>query len=288
MKSIPEGEGETLQDTLQTARRVAAEAAMAAGRLARERFFGGWTRREKGNRGDWVTDVDLKADHLIVDRIRQHFPDHQVRSEEQGTVGPESDWLWYVDPLDGTNNYAMGLPVYGVSITLLHRRQPVLGVIYDSPLDRLYIAEKGKGAQCGEASLQLNKGDSLAKMTVGWIQGHQVGNDPAAGILRQLMDRKFKRVLRLWAPSLLWCMLARGDLDGIILYNSEGEDLYAGLLMAKEAGAAVVDYQGNPFTVMNPEPYLIACHPDYMEEFLALVSEGREGDAGDVCTEGEG
>lgn len=288
MKSILEREGETLQDTLRMARRVAAEAAAAAGSLARERFFGGWIRREKGDRGDWVTDVDLEADHLIVDRIRQHFPDHQVRSEEQGITGGESDWLWYVDPLDGTNNYAMGLPVYGVSITLLYRRQPVLGVIHDSQLDRLYIAEKGKRAQCEGISLHVKGGFPSSKMTVGWIQGYQVGNDPAAEILRQLMDRKFKRVLRLWAPSLLWCMLAREDLDGIILYNSEGEDLYAGLLMAKEAGAAVVDYQGNPFTVMNPEPYLIACHPDHMEEFLALVSEGREGDAEDVCTEGEG
>lgn len=108
-------------------------------------------------------------------------------------------------------------------------------------------------------------------MTVGWIQGHQVQKDVKAMFLKYKMDMEFKRVLRLWAPSLLWCMLARGDLDGIVLYNSEGDDLYSGLLVAKEAGAVIVDFNGADFQGMNPEPYIIACHPEHKHFFIELV-----------------
>jgi myo-inositol-1(or 4)-monophosphatase len=69
-------------------------------------------------------------------------------------------------------------------------------------------------------------------------------------------------------------MLAKGDLDGIILYNSEGDDLYSGILMVKEAGGVVIDFEGNPFTGMNEEPYLIACHPDNKEYFLSMINKG--------------
>ncbi|SFI04115.1 Inositol monophosphatase family protein [Bacillus sp. 71mf] len=81
-------------------------------------------------------------------------------------------------------------------------------------------------------------------------------------------------MMRLWAPTLQWCMLAKGDIDGIILYNSEGDDLYSGILMVKEAGGIVVDFKGNDFTGMNKEPYLIACHPDNKNYLLNMVSEG--------------
>ena len=74
--------------------------------------------------------------------------------------------------------------------------------------------------------------------------------------------------------STQWCMLAKGDIDGIVLYNSEGDDLYSGILMVKEAGGIVIDFDGNPFTGMKEEPYLIACHPDNKEELLQIVREG--------------
>lgn len=99
-------------------------------------------------------------------------------------------------------------------------------------------------------------------------------NDNRAVKLRQFIDISFKRMMRLWAPTLQWCMLAKGDIDGIILFNSEGDDLYSGLLMVKEAGGIVIDFDGNPFTGMNAEPYIIACHPDHKQALLSIVREG--------------
>jgi len=165
--------------------------------------------------------------------------------------------------------------MYGVCITLMHRDVPVLGVIYDSHLERCYVARRGAGATCDGSPLAVSagRGGVLRKLTIGWIQGHHVQKDPVAMKLKQSLDEHCKRVLRLWAPSLLWCMLARGDLDGIVLYNSEGDDLYAGVLMAMEAGALVIGFDGQPFAGALSEPYLIACHPDLKDQFLRLVHD---------------
>lgn len=266
--------GERMEQVLKISRTLAVDAAIAAGKIAKEKFNSGIAITEKDVYGDVVTEADISAEKEILARIRAQFPEHQIRSEETGWSGVAGDWLWLVDPLDGTNNYAVGLPVFGVAITLIYRREPVLGVIYDSVLEQVYIAEKGKGATCEGRALHVGSRNEVGKMTLGWIQGHQVQKADPAMKLKHHLDYVCKRVLRLWAPSLLWCMLARGDLDGIVLYDSEGDDLYAGILMAKEAGAVLMDFDGNPFVGMNPEPYIIACHPDHRKTFLAMVKEG--------------
>lgn len=264
-----------MNDILQTARVIAIDAAMQAGKLAKDYFHREKEITEKDEYGDLVTIVDQLAEEIILKAILATFPDHQIRSEETGWSGVEGDWLWLVDPLDGTNNYAIGLPVYGVSITLIYKKEPVLGVIYESHLDKLYVAEKGKGATCSGQPLAVKKGSAPRRMTVAWVQGHQVQKEPTAMRLKHALDAEFKRALRLWAPSIQWCMLARGDLDGIVLYNSEGDDLYSGILMAKEAGAVVMNFEGEDFVGMSPEPYIIACHPDHKEQFLEIVKRGR-------------
>lgn len=262
-----------IQEVLNPAKEIAIRACKEAGGLAKNYFFKEKEITEKGEHGDLVTLVDHLAEQIILHHIQSAFPDHQIRSEETGWTGSEGEWLWLVDPLDGTNNYAVGLPVYGVSVTLIHNKIPMLGVIYESHLDRLYVAEKGKGVTCNEVPLHLPESSktALSKMNAGWIQGHHVQKEKKAMALKWRLDEQCRRVLRLWAPTLQWCMLARGDLDGIVLYNSEGDDLYSGLLVAREAGAVIVDFDGNEFNGMKNEPYLIACAPGQLEKWLELV-----------------
>lgn len=262
-----------MQAILAQAKEVATLAAIAAGRLAKERFDGAFSITEKDEHGDLVTEVDRLAEDVILARIRESFPDHQIRSEETGWSGVEGDYLWLVDPLDGTNNYAIGLPLYAVAITLLYQKEAVLGVIYDSVQEKLYVAERGKGATCNGQPLRI-KSQKRGKLTVGWIQGHGVQKEQRAMRLKHHLDLVSKRVLRVWAPTLVWCMMARGDLDGVVLYNSEGDDLYAGLLLLQEAGGAVITFAGEPFVGMSAEPYLIGCHPERKEELLVVVKAG--------------
>lgn len=233
------------------AREVAVNAATKAGELARERFGGKLTIQHKDDRGDLVTEVDVQADRLIVEDILAVFPSHRIYSEEAGEGGAASDWVWHVDPLDGTNNFALGMPLYGVCISLSYQGQIVLGVIRDSAVGLNYVAVKDEGAWQEDVKLEAKPKGPLAKSTISWIQGHGVGKDDHKAVgLRHHLEHSVKRVLRMWAPSLTWAMLARGDLHGVVLYNSEGEDLYAGLLLAEEAGVKVTDFEGNPVAML--------------------------------------
>ncbi|WP_010274602.1 inositol monophosphatase family protein [Paenibacillus senegalensis] len=264
-----------MQIILESAKEMAIQACKEAGKLAKDYFFREKEITEKDEHGDLVTLVDHLANEIILHKIQTKFPDHQIRSEETGWSGNEGEWLWLVDPLDGTNNYAAGLPVYGVSLTLIHNQIPVLGVIYESHLEKLYVAEKGKGVTCDGEPLQIPESSktALRKMNAGWIQGHQIQKERKAMALKWRLDEQCRRVFRLWAPSIQWCMLARGDLDGIVLYNSEGDDLYAGLLVAREAGAVIMDFDGNEFHGMSSEPYIIACAPEHRQQWLELVQQ---------------
>ena len=141
-----------MEEVLHRACGIAVEAARFAGTLIRERFGGPFRAWEKGDFGDVVTEVDEQAEQEIIRRIRRHFPDHGIPGGD-GRSGKDGDWLWMVDPLDEANHFAIGLPLCAVSITLLHRDEPVLGVICDAHLDQIYVARKGKGAFCGDRRL---------------------------------------------------------------------------------------------------------------------------------------
>ncbi|MFX3633639.1 MAG: inositol monophosphatase [Candidatus Pristimantibacillus sp.] len=253
---------------------VAIEAVLEAGKLAKERFDLLEQIEEKDSFGDVVTEVDYLMEAIILNKIQEQFPNHQIHSEEAGDNGMNSEWLWMIDPLDGTNNYAIGLPIFSTSITLMYDRKPVLGVIYEPMTDRLYRAALRESAYCNDKPILVKKKDDIRKANIGWVQGHKVQKEDRAMRLRHYLESNVKRLMRLWAPTIQWNMLAKGDIDGIIVYNSEGDDLYSGILMVREAGGVVVDFQGNDFNEMCEEPYLIACHPDYKTYFLNLVNEG--------------
>ncbi|KIL51137.1 inositol monophosphatase family protein [Jeotgalibacillus campisalis] len=259
------------------AKKVAEQAVREAGASIKSLFDQAIQIHEKDEFGDLVTEADFLAEKIIVEKIGKVFPDHQIHSEEAGDNGLESDWLWQIDPLDGTNNFAMGFPVFSASVALLYKREPVLGVTYEPMADRLYTAVLGEGTLCNEKRIEMNRKPDMSRLTVAWIQGHQVQNEEKAVKLRHYIDVTCKRMIRLWAPTLQWAMLAKGDIDGIVLYNSEGDDLYGGLLMVKEAGGIIFDFSGKEFQGMNSEPYLIACHPEQKEAFLKLVQDGLRG-----------
>lgn len=259
---------------LEQAKRVAADLAREAGALARQAFLADKRIDLKGDCGDVVTEIDRQAERLIADGLHRAFPDHGIFGEEFGWLGNrESEWLWLIDPLDGTNNYVIGLPAYAVSITAVYQGEVQLGVVYDSNLDLLYIAEREKGVTVNGRPLRMRP-PQMKHLTLAWVQGHQVQKDPVAIRLRWHLEQHSKRVLCLWAPTLIWCMLARGDLDGIVSYRSGGVDLYAGLLVAKEAGACVMDFCGQPVVGIEEAPCIIACHPERREEMLRLVRQG--------------
>src|SRR5690606_8528544 len=168
------------KDMIQAAKELSIQAVLKAGQVLKDHFDKEFQQQEKDHFGDVVTNVDLLAEQIILEEKNKIFPEHQLNSEESGNNGKESDWLWMVDPLDGTNNFTIGLPVIASSITLMYRQQPVLGVIYEPLVNRLYISSRDEGAFCNDQPMRVKSMDNIQKTTIGWIQGHKVQNDRKA------------------------------------------------------------------------------------------------------------
>ena len=192
---------------------VAVAAAEEAGAMLRSRFRQAHTVDRKGEDGDVVTDLDLASEKLILARLQTHFPHDRILSEEAGLFDAVGRRTWLVDPLDGSNNVAIGLPAYAVGIGLCVEGSPVVGVVHEPVTGSTWRAALGQGARCGAQKLagparQVHRSGPV----VAWTQGHAVSrSDPTARALRHTLELRSRRVLQLWAPLLGWSMLARGD-----------------------------------------------------------------------------
>ncbi len=264
---------------LDLACRVAVDAAEAAGALLRAGTRRAVDSRVKDSTGDVVTDLDLAAEQMIVGRIRTAFPAHRIIAEESGLLDAgDHACTWLVDPLDGTNNVAIGLPAFVVGIALCVGNLPVLGVVHDPVAQQTWSAVRHGGA-LGPGGRRLRPPFRPAPYgpVLAWTQGHGVARDDGtATALKLVLQSTARRVLQMWAPLLSWVMLARGDIDGIIGYQAEAIDLHAGSLIAIEAGIAVCGLDGNPFDeridLPDQDRSFIAGHRDNVERLVGLVA----------------
>ncbi|MCF6474796.1 inositol monophosphatase [Nonomuraea sp. MG754425] len=263
---------------LDLARTVAVDAAEAAGALLLEGARGALGTRAKGAAGDVVTDLDLASEKLLLERILTAFPSHAVIAEESGLAGAAGgEWTWLVDPLDGTNNVAIGLPTYVVGLALCRAGLPLLGVVHDPVSGQTWSALRGRGALASTgARLAPPYAPSPHGPLLAWTQGYGIArDDPTARRLKTALDLNARRVLQLWAPLLAWAMLARGDIDGIVGYRAGVVDLPAGALLAREAGIEIRGLDGGPYEECVDGPgevrSFVAAHPRALPGLLSLL-----------------
>jgi myo-inositol-1(or 4)-monophosphatase len=272
---VDDGWADLDQTELRHARRVAVDVAVEAGALLRARSTGQLGARPKGSSGDVVTELDLAAEELALRRLRAEFPGHRIVAEESGVHDADSVWTWLVDPLDGTNNVAIGLPAYVVGLALCRDGRPVVGVVHDPVTDRTFSAVRGGGAHGPGGPLRPGYRPTTHGPVLGWTQGHGVSRaDDTARALKLVLERHAYRLLQLWAPLLCWVMLAQGDIDGFVGYHAEAVDLPAGSLIAEEAGLVIRTLDGRPFedcVAENAERSFVAGHEDRIPELLSLV-----------------
>ncbi|MFI9502816.1 inositol monophosphatase family protein [Nocardia sp. NPDC052566] len=262
---------------------VATAAATEAGALIRSGLDTARTVRVKDAGGDVVTDLDLRAERLIVDRLRAVFPSHRILAEESGLLDAlDEDWCWIVDPLDGTNNIAIGIPVCTVGIALCRRGVPVLGVVHEPITQRTWSAVRGAGATGPDGPMWRPTPWPAGRSPVlAWLQGYPVGRDDAtARALRLVLETSSRRLIQLWSPLLCWIMLCRGDIDGFVGYRAGVVDLPAGTLMARESGLHITDFDGVPLDdridVTGAEVNFLAARPDAIADLALLVKTAAE------------
>ncbi len=222
---------------------VAVAAAEAAGEVLRGGFGGEQAVRYKGE-VDLVTEVDERAEGVIGDLLREAFPDHGMLAEEGGKLRGEGDSRWIVDPLDGTTNYAHGLPIFAVSIALERAGEVVLGVVHDPMRGETYVAERGGGATLNGEPIRVSETDEPIRALLVTGFPYDRADMPAAVELFGRLTALTQGVRRLGAAALDLCYVAAGRLDAFYERGLHAWDVAAGSLILVEAGGRITDYRG--------------------------------------------
>ncbi len=233
--------------------RTAIAAARDAGELLVRRFRTGVAVKMKGA-ADIVTATDVEAQRKVVGRLRRAFPGHGILAEEGLDTRPGTEWRWIVDPLDGTKNFARGIPTFCVSIAAEYRGRVELGVVNDPVHGELFVAVRGQGAWCNGKPIRVSDVGSLRAAFMATGCPHRVGR-----YLESIMATFGRFAVRSLgvrdrgAGALDLCYVACGRLDGYWELDQSPWDIAAGGLIVEEAGGRMSDFRGGPFDIYGGE-----------------------------------
>lgn len=235
---------------------VAIEAAKKAGMFLKSNL--GKVRDiqlKEGQERNLVTEVDKQSEHIIIETIRRHHPQHRILAEEGGKGSDQdSPFTWIVDPLDGTTNFTHGLPVFCVSIGLEHNDELYAGVIYDPNLDELFTAEKGKGAYLNGKRIAVSKTSSLKRSLLVTGFPYNIAENPNHAVERFVnFLMHAQAVRRMGSAAIDLAYVAAGRFDGFWEVALNPWDMAAGALLVREAGGTLSDFSGNAFNVYRKE-----------------------------------
>src|ERR687888_401486 len=219
-----------------------------------------------------VTEADRQSEALILARIRSQWPNHNVMGEEGTRIESGSDYRWYVDPLDGTTNFAHGFPVFCVSIGLEYKGQMIAGAVYDPARGEMFSAEKGSGACLNQGRIQVSKTSNLPESLVATgFPSHKRHKNPNIHFYHQITLRTHG-VRRAGSAALDLASVACGRVDGFWEFNLNAWDTAAGVLLVEEAGGRVTGFSGQPFRIDSREVLASngVLHDALLREFDAI------------------
>ena len=223
---------------------------------------------------DLVTEADRASEKLIVERIRQHFPSHDIVGEEGTRRDTGSDHRWFVDPLDGTTNFAHGYPVFCVSLGVEGKDGIVAGVLYDPTRDELFAAEKGSGTSLNGRPIQVSKTRKLSESLLATgFPSHKRHKNPNIHFYHQLTLRSHG-LRRAGSAALDLANVASGRYDGFWEFNLNPWDTAAGVLLVTEAGGTVSRFDGSPWRIDSSETLASngILHKELMENFAEIFA----------------
>jgi myo-inositol-1(or 4)-monophosphatase len=235
--------------------------ARQAGSILRE-GYGKRHQIDYKGRIDLVTEMDQRSETYLLEQVRSHFPDHAIETEESGFLPGINQACWYIDPLDGTTNYAHAIPIFSVSVAYARDGKLQAGVVYDPMRDECFSAERGKGAQLNGETIHVSENKELiySLLVTGFpydflsVSG---GNIPAFAHFSRLTQG----VRRLGSAALDLCYVAAGRFEGYWEQTLRPYDFAAGALIAEEAGGRVTNLSGDS-DLFQPPYAILAGNPD--------------------------
>lgn len=221
------------------------EISKKAGEIIREGFGSNYNIEYKTNESNLVTDIDKASEEFIVNSIKSKYPEHGILAEEGGTMDENAEYRWVIDPLDGTTNFAHGLPIFSVSIGVQKNGETIAGVVYDVMRDVVYSAEKGKGAFANGRKIRVNKNDNLAHSLLVTGFPYNINENPDNALSKfTAFVTAARGVRRLGSAAIDFCYVAQGVFDGFWEVHLNPWDVCAGILIVEEAGGKVTDFEG--------------------------------------------
>lgn len=216
--------------------------AREVGRIQMDCFRGtGLSYGTKVSTSDLVTEVDERSEKFLMEAIGEAFPQHGILSEEYGDYHKESEYIWVLDPLDGTTNYVQGIPIFAVSIALQRRGETLLGVVYNPALGEMFEAVKGQGAYFRGRALKVSSREDLKECVLATGFPYDKDTHPQNNLnYFSHMALRSRGIRRMGAAAIDLAYVAAGILDGFWELNLKPWDVEAGNLMIKEAGGKII------------------------------------------------
>ena len=231
---------------------VLLEAIQQAGDYIEKHFRTNFAIHHKTGINNLVTEVDQASEQLIRKIINQYFPDHSIIGEEYPTKNTESEYHWIIDPIDGTTNYAHGIPLCCVSIGIMYGENMLMGAVYNPFLKELFFAEKGKGAFLNDQPIHVSENADFRTAFLVTGFPYKADAEYIASTFVKLV-KKGLPIRRLGSAALDLCWVACGRFDGFWEYNLNAWDIAAGYLIVEEAGGKVSDFQSDSYSVWDKE-----------------------------------
>ena len=250
---------------------VAVEAAIAASHIIMEALEKPRVANHKG-KTDLVTETDLHSENIIKSIIRASYPDHDLLAEESEKESSQSDFLWIIDPLDGTTNFVHGYPSFAVSIGLFFQNKPLIAVVLELPNTKLYTAIKDEGAWCEGQPFTCSQTDSIEKSLLLTGFGYEHGElwERNMALFKYFTD-KTQGVRRLGAAAVDFCHVASGKVDGYWEFDLKPWDSAAGILIAQEAGCVVSQMDGSDYSIYDNN--ILVANPNIHREMILEIEK---------------
>ena len=248
--------------------------AVQAGAEQLQHYFNGKFKiSNKEGINNLVTEADHAAEKAIIDVIQKEYPDHFILSEETGEIKTNSEYKWIIDPIDGTVNFANGIPICCVSIALEKNGKMIYGAVYNPLMDEFFFAQTGFGASLNDKKISVGNKTSVinSNLVTGFPYTYlDMPNGPIQ-VFEKLI-RKGVPVRRLGSAAIDLCWVAAGRFDGFYEHNLQAWDSAAGFLIVQEAGGKVTDFKGDHYSPY--QPHLVATNGKIHDELLKIINGG--------------
>ncbi|TET66721.1 MAG: inositol monophosphatase [Candidatus Zixiibacteriota bacterium] len=255
-------------------RKVATEAALKAGELLVKNLN---KVKKVDHKGvvNLVTDIDRKSERLIHRILRSHFPNHSFFAEEEVREKTSSDYLWTIDPLDGTTNYAHGFPIFCVTISLLRKEEVIMGLTYDPMLGEMFYAERGAGAFLNRRRIQISRTEDLndSLLATGFPYDLRESEDDNLDYFCSFV-MKAQAVRRAGSAALDLAYTACGRFDGFWEFKLGAWDIAAGCLLVEEAGGRVTNFKGRRVDLFTGE--VLASNGKIHDQMLKVLKDTKK------------